>query len=73
MHKVFASVMSVSVSRSVVSALCDPMDCSPPGFSVYRILQTRILEWVVIPFSRQSSQFRDQTQVSYTAGRFFTV
>ena len=28
--------------------------------------------WVVIPFSRGSSQPRDQTQVSYTAGRFFT-
>ena len=31
---------------------CDPMDCSPPGSSVYGILQTRILEWVAIPFSR---------------------
>ena len=30
--------------------LCDPMDCSPPGSSVHRILQARILEWVVIPF-----------------------
>ena len=28
--------------------LCDPMDCSPPGSSVDRILQARILEWVVI-------------------------
>ena len=27
--------------------LCDPMDCSPPGSSVYRILQARILEWTV--------------------------
>ena len=26
--------------------LCDPMDCSPPGSSVHRILQARILEWV---------------------------
>ena len=32
--------------------LCDPMDCSPPGSSVHGILQARILEWVVIPFSR---------------------
>ena len=31
--------------------LCDPMDCSPPGSSVYGILQTRILEWVAISFS----------------------
>ena len=30
--------------------LCDPMDCSPPGFSIHEILQARILEWVAIPF-----------------------
>ena len=30
--------------------LCDPTDCSPPGSFVHGILQTRILEWVVIPF-----------------------
>ena len=33
--------------------LWDPMDCSPPGSFVHRILQARILEWVVIPFSRE--------------------
>ena len=32
--------------------LCDPVDCSPPGSSVHGILQARILEWVVMPFSR---------------------
>ena len=31
--------------------LCNPMDCSPPGSSVHRILQARILEWVAISFS----------------------
>ena len=36
------------------------------------ILQARILEWVVLPSSRGSSQPRDRTQVSYTAGAFFT-
>ena len=36
-------------------ALGDPMDCSLPSFSVHRILQARILEWVAIPFSRKSS------------------
>ena len=40
------------------------MDCSPPGSSVHGILQTRILEWVAIPFSRGSSWPRDRTQVS---------
>ena len=49
--------------------LCDPMDCS----YVHRIFQARILEWVVIPFSRGSSQPRDQTQASGTTGRFFTM
>ena len=53
--------------------LCDPMDCSPPNSSVHGILQARILEWVVIPFSRESSQPRDRTQVSSIAGRFFTI
>ena len=48
------------------------MDCSPPGSCVQEIFQARILEWVAISFSRESSQPRDQTQVSCTAGRFFT-
>ena len=53
--------------------LCDFMDYSPPGSSVYGILQARILEWVAIPFSRQSSQHRDSTRVSRNAGKFFMV
>ena len=44
--------------------LCDPVDCSLPGPSVHGILQARILEWVAVPFSRGSSQPRDQTPVS---------
>ena len=52
--------------------LCNPMDCSPPGSSFYGILQARILEWVATPFSRRSSQPRDGTQVSHSAGGFFT-
>ena len=54
-------------------ALCDPMDYSLPGSSVHGILQARILEWVAIPFSRGSSQPRDQTQVSCISGKFFTI
>ena len=38
---------------------CDPMDCSPPGFSVHGILQARILEWVAMPSSRRSSPPRE--------------
>ena len=48
------------------------MDCSPPGSSVHELLQARILEWAAIFFSRGFSRPRDQTQVSCTAGRFFT-
>ena len=44
--------------------LCDPMDCSPPG-SVRGILQARILEWVAIASSRESSRPRDWSQVSW--------
>ena len=41
-----------------------PMDCSPPGSSVHAILQSRILEWASISFSRGSSLPRNQTWVS---------
>ena len=53
--------------------LCDPMDCSPPGSSVHGICQARILEWVAISFSRESSQPRDPTHVSCSAGRSCTA
>ena len=53
--------------------LCDPTDCSPPGFSIHGILQARILEWIAIPFSRESSWPRDWTQVFCIASRFFAV
>ena len=54
--------------------LCDPMDCSLPGFSVHGIFQARVLEWVATSFSRGSSWPRDRTSVSYgfcIAGEFF--
>ena len=53
--------------------LCDPMDCSLPGSSVHGIFQATVLEWVAIFFSRGASQPRDQTRVSRTAGRRFTL
>ena len=64
--------MKVLVAQSCLT-LCNPMDYSPPSSSVHEILQTKILKWVSIPFSRGSSPPRDQTWVSCTAGRFFTV
>jgi len=57
----------------VVSILCDPMDCSPPGSSIHGILQARRLECVVILLSRGSSQPMDQTYMSYIADGFFTT
>ena len=53
--------------------LCNPMNCSPPCSSIHGIFQARILEWIAIFFSRGSSQPRDWTQVSHTAGRLFTI
>ena len=56
--------------------LCDPMDSSLPGPSVHRILQARILEWVAMPSSRESSQSRNRTCISVSpawASGFFTT
>ena len=57
------TVASESVKVLVIQfclALFDPKDCSPSGSSVQGILQARILEWVVFPFSRGSSQCWNQ-------------
>ena len=62
-------------SSSLITKSCltlsNSLDCSPPGSSVHGITQARILEWVVISFSRGSPQFRDRTCVSCVAGGFF--
>ena len=50
----------VIVTQSFMT-LYDPMGYSPPGSSVHGILQTRILEWVTILFSSESSEPRGQT------------
>ena len=58
------------------STLGIPVDCNPPGSSVHRILEARILEWVSTSYSRGSSPSRDRTHissVSCTGGRFFTT
>ena len=76
--RVLCSILSLlevkwSESCSVVSDSLWPMDYTLPGFSVHEILQARILRWVAVPFSSGSSQPSNQTQISHTAGRFFTV
>ena len=59
-------MVKVKVAQSCPT-LCDPMD-----YTVHGILQARILEWVALLFSRESSQTRDQTHISHMAGGFFT-
>ena len=51
--------------------LCDPMDCCQASL-IMGILQARILEWVVMSPSKGSSQHRDRTQISPTAGRLLS-
>ena len=48
-------VLCVCSVTQLCLSLCKPMDCSPPGSSVHGIFQTRILEWVAISYSRESS------------------
>ena len=69
----FSPCGGVCISCWVVSNSSHRMDYSPPGSSVHGILQVRILEWVVIPFSKGSSWPRDQIQVSYITSIFFIV
>ena len=62
------------VSRSVISQLfATPWVVACQAPLSMGILQARILEWVVISFSKGLSQTRDQTQVSHVAVRFFTI
>ena len=49
-------------------AQSSPTLCNPIEYTVHGILQARILQWVAFPFSRGSSQPREQTQVSHVAG-----
>ena len=63
-------------SVSHTSVVSDCMDSSLSGSTVHGILQAGILEWVAMPPSRESSQRRDRTLVSYVsciAGGFFTT
>ena len=61
------SLLKVKVTQSSPT-ICELMD-----YTIHGIHQTRILKWVAVPFSRGSSQSRDQTLVSCTADRHFTI
>ena len=54
------SAAAAAAAKSLQSCLtlCDPIDGSPPGSSVPRILQARTLEWVAIAFSHVGSTYR---------------
>ena len=62
----------IEVAQSCLT-LCDPMDCSLPGFSVYGIFQARVLEWGAISVSRGSSRPRDRARFFCIVGRRFTL
>ena len=62
--------------HTLTSVRSDTVDCSPPVSSVHGILQARILEWVAMPFFRESSQRGARTQlscVSCNAGELLTA
>ena len=63
----------VCVCAQSCPTLCDPMDCSPPGSSVQRISQARILEWVAISFSRDIPDPGIKPKFLYLVGRSFTT
>ena len=60
----YSLIFEWHVHAQVCLALCDPVDCSAPGFSVHGIFQARIPEWVAISLSRGSSRPKDQICVS---------
>ena len=56
---------SVTQSRPT---LCNALGCSPPGASVHRILQARILEWVAIPMLELNLTEKDYAQIQCLKG-----
>ena len=52
-----AKLDSAAKSLQSCPTLCDPMDCSQPGFFVHGILQARVLEWGAIAFISPSNEY----------------
>ena len=61
-----------SVTQSCLT-LCEPMNCSSPGSSVHGILQTRMLEWFAVPFSRGTFSTQGSNPGLTPSSRFFTI
>ena len=62
-------VKSESEVAQLYPTLSDPMDCSPPGFSVHRIFQARVLEWGAIAFSYYQPRQHIKEQRHYFANK----
>ena len=62
---------NIIVNKVKVVQLC-PTFCDPMDGTVHGIFQARIQEWLAVPFSRGSSQSRNQTRVAWIAGGLFT-
>ena len=76
---IFYYILHMSVHaqpfQSCLMTLCHSVDCSPPGSFVHGVLQARMLEWVAMPSSRESSWPREWTHISCVfciSGGFFT-
>ena len=65
------NLKSLLQHRSSKASILQCSACIPVDYTVHGLLQARILEWVAFPFSRVSSQTRNRTLDSHTAGRFF--
>ena len=70
-NSAYCRIALMTVLWVKVAQLCLTL-CDPKDYTVHRILQARILEWVAFLFFRGSYQARNQTRVSCIAGRFFT-
>ena len=71
--EIFRKVKSESEVAQSCLTLCDPMVSSLSGSSTHGIFQARVLEWIAISFSKESSRLRNRTRVSRIAGIRFTV
>ena len=70
LHVIISSFMNELWHKKHPMKVAESYD--PMNHTVHGILQARKLEWVAVPFSRGSSQLRDQTGVFCIAGGFFT-
>ena len=63
-YTVVVGYMHACLVTQSCPTLCDPFDCNPACSSLHGIFQARILEWIAIPSSRESSWLRDQTHIN---------